>query len=414
MEILLDQHQTKLLVGDLQVLDNQACDELDINFGPSLDDGVAASFQRSRIQKPHAHTQAFKVNHSNVKIVDSNLPHHQRAAKSNKESSIGEIIPNDDERVNPSLISDQRSQSDISHSFMHGGNTNTKGFPDENLGNDAQRSDDIFATHDENYNDFIVDSKVKYGLEKYVGYSKLNSKNYYFVTHLNKNHEPKSFFEASKFSHWTDAMNKEMDALLRNDTWDIVDLPKDGKAIRCKWIFKIKYKSSGEIDRYKARLVAYGFSQKEGIDYEEKFSPIVKMVTVRYLLNIDVSNSWPVFQLDVNNAFLYGDLVVTVYMQPPEGYFCFYNKVCRLKKSLYGLKQAPRHWNSKLSFALIEMVIDTNKGICLNQRKYVLDLLSEYGMLACKPAKIPLMSKLTISNEATNDDLILDNITDYQ
>ncbi|GJW22071.1 ribonuclease H-like domain-containing protein [Tanacetum coccineum] len=129
-----------------------------------------------------------------------------------------------------------------------------------------------------NYNDFVVESKVKYGLKKYVGYSKLNSKNYCFGTQLNKNSKPKSFYKASKFSHWTDAMNNEMDALLRNDTWKIVDLPKDGKALGSKWIFKIKFKSSGETNRYKARLVAQRFGQKEGIDYEETFSSFVKIV----------------------------------------------------------------------------------------------------------------------------------------
>nr|GEY01748.1 ribonuclease H-like domain-containing protein [Tanacetum cinerariifolium] len=121
--------------------------------------------------------------------------------------------------------------------------------------------------------------------------------------------------------------------------------------------FKIKYKSSGEIDRYKARLVAQGFGQNTRIDYEETFSLVVKMVTVRCLFNIVVSKSWPAFQLDVNNAFLYGDLVETVYIKAPEGYFPSDNK-----------------------------------------RKYVLDLLSEYGMLSCKPVKTPLMSKLAISN----------------
>ncbi|GJT62415.1 ribonuclease H-like domain-containing protein [Tanacetum coccineum] len=239
-------------------------------------------------------------------------------------------------------------------------------------------------------------------------------------------------------------------------------------------------RSSGEIDRYKARLVAQRFGQKEGIDYEETFSPVVKMVIVRCLLNIVVSMSWLVFQLDVNNAFLYGDLEEVVFMKPPEGYFPSDNKVCRLKKSLYGLKQAPRQWNAKLTSTLIEngfsqsksdyslytksdkgvflallvyvddiiitgnsvseiekfkvflksksmikdlgklkyflgiKVVDTDKGICLNQRKYVLDLLSEYGMLACKPAKTPLMSKLVISNEASDKDPLLENITDYQ
>ncbi|GJU42877.1 ribonuclease H-like domain-containing protein, partial [Tanacetum coccineum] len=273
------------------------------------------------------------------------------------------IDANDDERVDPNLNSNYRSQSDSSHSSVSGGDVDTADFPSNNSGNDADSSDDIFAAHDEqgtqtvrmssrqsvfprSYNDFVIDSKVKYELEKYVGYSKLNSENYCFVTQLNKNCEPKSFFEASKFSHWTDAMNNEMDDLFRNDTWDIVDLPKDRLAIISKWIFKIKYKSSGEIDRYKARLMLL----------------VLKMVTVRCLLNVDVSNSWHVFQLDVNNAFLYGDMVETVYMKPPEGYFPSDNKVCRLKKSLYGLKQAPRQWNPKLTYALIENSFSQSKS----------------------------------------------------
>ncbi|GKB96569.1 ribonuclease H-like domain-containing protein [Tanacetum coccineum] len=160
----------------------------------------------------------------------------------------------------------------------------------------------------------------------------------------------------------------------------------------------------------------------------------------------------------MNSAFLYGDLEETIYMKPPEGYFPFDNKVCKLKKSLYGLKQTPKQWNAKLTSTLIEngfsqmddiiitgnsiseiekfkvylkskfmikdlgklkyflgiKVVDTDKGICLNQRKYVLDLLYEYGMRACKPAKTPLVSKLVISNEASDKDPLLENITNYQ
>ncbi|GJX62357.1 ribonuclease H-like domain-containing protein [Tanacetum coccineum] len=167
-------------------------------------------------------------------------------------------MPNDDERVDPKQNSDQRSQSDNSSSFMPGEGVYTADFPINNFGNDANSSEDILCC---------------------------------------TNDEPKSFFEASKFSHWIDAMNQEMNALHRNDTWDIMDLPKDIKAIGSKWIFKFKFKSSGEINIYKARLVAQGFGQKEGIDYEETFSPVVKMVTARCLLNVAVSNSWRVFQL---------------------------------------------------------------------------------------------------------------------
>ncbi|GKE56844.1 ribonuclease H-like domain-containing protein, partial [Tanacetum coccineum] len=88
-----------------------------------------------------------------------------------------------------------------------------------------------------------------------------------------------------------------------------------------KWVYKIKYKFNGEIERYKARLVAKGFNQKEGIDFDETFSPVVKSVTVRCLINLVVQNSWPLYQLDINNAFLYGDLDETIYMTLPDGYF---------------------------------------------------------------------------------------------
>ncbi|GJS32433.1 ribonuclease H-like domain-containing protein [Tanacetum coccineum] len=370
-------------------------------------------------------------------------------------------IPSDDERVDPKLNSDNKSQNASSSSSESSRNSFTIDFL-VNFENDADsrcsKLKKIFkqSVFLRNYNDFVVDSKVKSGIEKYVRYSKLNTENYFFVTQLNKNYEPKSFLEASKYPHWTDAMNEEMDCLLRNGTWDIVELPKGRKAIGSKWIFKIKYQYSGEIDRFKARLVAQGFGQKEGIDYEKIFSPVVKMVTARCLLNIVVFSSWPVFQLDVNNAFLYGDLDEIVYMKPPEGYFPSGNKVCRLKKSLYGLKQTPRQCNAKLTSTLIEngfiqsksdyslytksdkgvflallVYVDdiiitginvskiekfknTDKGIYLNQRKYVLDLLSEYGMLTCKPVNTLLISKLVISNKATKKDHVLDNITDYQ
>ncbi|GJS81200.1 ribonuclease H-like domain-containing protein [Tanacetum coccineum] len=179
---------------------------------------------------------------------------------------------------------------------------------------------------------------------------------------------------------------------------------------RAVWVYLIKSKdefmSSGEIDRYKARLVAQGFRQKEGNDYEETFSPVVKMVTVRCLLNIVVSMSWPVFQLDVNNAFLYGDLEEVVFMKPPEGYFPSDNK------SDKGVFLA--------LLVYVDDIIITGNSVSEIEKfkvflkKYVLDLLSEYGMLACKPAKTPLMSKLVISNEASENDPLLENITDYQ
>ncbi|GKC30973.1 ribonuclease H-like domain-containing protein [Tanacetum coccineum] len=150
-------------------------------------------------------------------------------------------------------------------------------------------------------------------------------------------------------------MNDEMEAMYENNSWDLVDLPKNRKAIGSKWVYKIKHKSTGKIDRYKARLVAKWFNQREGIDYEETFSPVVKMGTVRCLISLAVQNGWCLFQLDVNNAFLYGNLDEDVYMLPPPGYFDKNEtRVCKLKRSLYGLKQAPRQWNNRLSEALVE------------------------------------------------------------
>ncbi|GKA05723.1 ribonuclease H-like domain-containing protein [Tanacetum coccineum] len=150
---------------------------------------------------------------------------------------------------------------------------------------------------------FYSQFKVKYGIEKFVSYSKLSGDILCFVTHLNKNSEPRSFFEASQSPQWIDAMNLEMSALLENDTWELVELPFGRKALNSKWVWKLKFKSSGEIERYKARLVAMGCAQKEGVDYEETFSPVVKMVTVRCVINLAVNQSWPIYQLDINNAF---------------------------------------------------------------------------------------------------------------
>ena len=144
-------------------------------------------------------------------------------------------------------------------------------------------------------------------------------------------------------------MQKELQALNDINTWDLVSLPSGKKAIGSKWVQKVKLRSDGSLERYKARLITKGFHQKHSIDFQETFLPIVRFTTVRCLIALAVSRHGLIFQLDVNNAFLHGDLYEDVYMQIPDGLNCSLNLVCKLKKSLYGLKQALRHWFSKLT-----------------------------------------------------------------
>ncbi|CAN1844804.1 Retrovirus-related Pol polyprotein from transposon TNT 1-94 [Linum perenne] len=156
---------------------------------------------------------------------------------------------------------------------------------------------------------------------------------------------PSTFKQASGQPEWEEAMAVELQALHDNSTWDLVLRPSHAPVIGSKWVYTTKFHPDGSLDRYKARLVAQGFRQEFGIDYEETFAPVAKMSTVRILIALAAQQSWPLFQLDVKNAFLHGTLKETVYMECPPGY----NKksqdvVCLLRRSLYGLKQAPRAW----------------------------------------------------------------------
>uniref|UniRef100_A0A2N9FLT4 Integrase catalytic domain-containing protein n=1 Tax=Fagus sylvatica TaxID=28930 RepID=A0A2N9FLT4_FAGSY len=133
-------------------------------------------------------------------------------------------------------------------------------------------------------------------------------------------HEPHTFREASSDPLWQQAMKEELDALLKTGTWDLVDLPAGKSAIGCKWVYKIKTRSDGTVDRYKARLVTKGFTQEYGIDYEETFAPVARFSSVRTLIAVSASRHWPLFQMDVKNAFLNGELIKEVYMQLPLGF----------------------------------------------------------------------------------------------
>ncbi|CAL2279421.1 unnamed protein product [Prunus armeniaca] len=167
--------------------------------------------------------------------------------------------------------------------------------------------------------------------------------------------EPSSYTQASKFPHWQEAMTEEYDALMRNQTWSLVPISPNMNIVGCKWVFRVKRKADGTIERHKARLVAKGYNQKEGFDYYETFSPVVKPATIRTILALAVSQNWILQQLDVRNAFLNGILQEEVYMVQPPGFVdpLHPKHVCRLHKALYGLKQAPRAWFQRLTSFLL-------------------------------------------------------------
>ena len=157
---------------------------------------------------------------------------------------------------------------------------------------------------------------------------------------------PRNIHEALGHSVWKSTVYEEMRALQKNKTYEIVYLPEEKKTVGCKWVFTIKCKSNGSIERYKPRLVAKGFTQIYGIDYQETFATAAKINSIRVLLSLAIHFNWPLQQLDVKNAFLNGDLEEEVFMDLPPGFEEKFGekKVYRLKKSLYGLKQFPRAW----------------------------------------------------------------------
>lgn len=169
--------------------------------------------------------------------------------------------------------------------------------------------------------------------------------------------EPRNHVEAAADPQWRNAMDEEYRALLANKTWHLVQPPPNCNLIDCKWVFKLKHRADGTIDRYKARLVAKGFKQQFGVGYAKTFSPVIKHATIRLVLSLALSKGWCLQQLDVQNAFLHGVLDEDVYMRQPPGYVdpALPRHVCKLDKSLYGLKQSPRAWFARLSSKLLAL-----------------------------------------------------------
>lgn len=185
---------------------------------------------------------------------------------------------------------------------------------------------------------------------RYTGDEKL-------YTMVSFNEDPKNRKEAlsgPNSKEWGAAMDEEINSLLSNNTWELVQKPEGRDIISCKWVFKTKRDAAGSINKYKARLVARGFSQKYGVDYDEIFAPVVRHTTFRLLLTIAGKEGLFIAHYDAKTAFLNGVLKETIFMRQPEGYLepDKEEMVCKLNKSIYGLKQAAKAWNDELNIVL--------------------------------------------------------------
>lgn len=173
-------------------------------------------------------------------------------------------------------------------------------------------------------------------------------------------------------NQWLDAMHQELLSLNKHQTWKLCDLPKDRKPLACKWLFNLKNNDRGEPVRFKARLVAQGFSQKFGLDYNQTFAPVAKQSTLRLILSIASQANYNAIHLDVKTAFLYGKLEETIFMKQPPGFELEgkEDQVCHLQRSLYGLKQSPLCWNQDINHQLLKMQLKrTISDPCLYYRK---------------------------------------------
>ena len=180
--------------------------------------------------------------------------------------------------------------------------------------------------------------------------------------------DPRSYKEAMTSSDaplWIEAINSEIESIMYNHTYEIVDLPPSAKTIGCEWIIKRKLNPYGSIEKYKARLVAKGFKQNKGVDYFDTFAPVTRISSIRVSIALTSVHNLVIHQMGVKITFLNRELEEEIYMDQPE--WCMVlgeeQKVCRLVKSFYGLKQAPKQWHSKFDHVLISNGFSINDAL---------------------------------------------------
>ncbi|KAL2228363.1 UNVERIFIED_CONTAM: Retrovirus-related Pol polyprotein from transposon RE1, partial [Sesamum indicum] len=210
--------------------------------------------------------------------------------------------------------------------------------------------------------------------------------------------EPRNYTEAVKRKEWVEAMESEIKALDDNDTWDITELPEGKKAIGSKWIYKLKLKPDGNLDRCKARLVAKGYNEIEGIDYNDSFSPVAKAVTIRTFLVVICKQHWFLHQLDINNAFSHGFIKEEIYMKPPEDDVLIAgpceHTIADFKIKLHNLFTIKNL--GKARFFLGLEIGRSNEGMIVTQSKYVRDIIADAGLTQCKATNTPLPTGLQV------------------
>ena len=189
--------------------------------------------------------------------------------------------------------------------------------------------------------------------------------------------------EALRNPQWKRAMLEEMNSLNHMKTWTLTELPEGRKPLTCKWVLRIK--GNGQM---KARLVARGYEQKHGVDYENTFAPVARHASIRLLLSYAAKEETYIKTFDVKTAFLNGELNEEIFMTQPEGFEDGSEKVCKLLKSLYGLKQAPRSWNEKFTSYLRSLKYeDTDDDPCLfynNSKSVLIPLFVDDGLIIGK------------------------------
>jgi hypothetical protein len=224
--------------------------------------------------------------------------------------------------------------------------------------------------------------------------------------------EPTYFEEAIQKKEWADAMIEEYHSIIKKYVWEIVPRINNKDVVSSRWLFKIKHAGDGSIEKYKARFVARGFSKKEGIDYEETFTPVARYTSIRTIIALAAKMKWNLHQMDVKSTFLNGVIKEEVYIEKNQGFEVEDRKsyVCKLKKALYGLKQSLRDWygqidNFLMSLGFTKSKADSNLYFKVMNDELVILLLYVDDLFLTREEKLIIQCKKRLASEFEMKDL---------